>query len=146
MTDNKELIKDLRSDIPETHPSEAADALESADKRIAELEAALKMAREALMVGQVYCEQAMSGYGFYRPSNPHRFCPDFESCTPEEIANHSAACEAYDKGSYVDNHKDGWISESLHVTEAPWGVGTYTDSDPIIDDALTRINEVIGCE
>jgi len=41
-------------------------------------------------------EHEEPGYGFYQPPNPHDFYPDGESCTPEEIAAHREACEAWD--------------------------------------------------
>lgn len=75
-------------------------------------------------------EAVISGYGYYRPANPHDFHPDHESCTAEEIANHKAACEAYDAGNYRDDYGDGWIAPNVHVTKAPWGIGSYTDDIP----------------
>ena len=49
MTNNSELIERLRNEPAMTGlQDEAADALEAADKRVSELEAALKMARDAL--------------------------------------------------------------------------------------------------
>lgn len=38
-----------------------------------------------------------TGYGFFRPENPHDFFPDAESCTTAEIENHRAAREEWDK-------------------------------------------------
>jgi len=98
----------------------------------------VKALRKALERGRDYAEQVFSGYGFYRPENPHSFYPDHECCTPEEIANHKAACEAFDNGTYVRDHSDGWLSEGLRVTMAPWGIGSYSESDPIIDAALAQ--------
>jgi len=39
-----------------------------------------------------------SHYGYCVVENPHDFTPDIETNTPEEIANHRAACEAWDRG------------------------------------------------
>ena len=75
-------------------------------------------------------EAVISGYGYYRPANPHDFHPDHECCTAEEIENHKAACEAYDAGNYRDDYGDGWIAPNVHVTKAPWGIGSYTDDIP----------------
>ena len=48
------------------------------------------------------------GYGFYRPENPHDYFPDHESCRPEEIAAHKAACDAWDaKNLNTQEPKDG---------------------------------------
>lgn len=104
---------------------------------------AMKQALEALKIGQDAFSQAFSGYGYYRPDNPHNFFPDPECCTPKEIAYHSAACEAYDKGTYVPDHSDGWITPELHVTKAPWGIGTYTDECKEITDAITALRAAI---
>jgi hypothetical protein len=93
--------------------------------RIAELTEALKMALPFLE-----SEAVIQGYGFYRPANPNNFWPDPESCSEEEIANHKAACEAFDAGNYRDDYGDGWITPSMHITRAPWGIGSYTDEIP----------------
>ena len=98
---------------------------------------------EALQLGQDAFNQAFGGYGYYRPENPHNFFPDPECCTKEEIANHSAACEAYDKGTYVPDHSDGWITPKLHVTNAPWGIGTYTDECEEISNAITALRAAL---
>ena len=101
--------------------------------RIAELEQLAKEMAEALEIAGEMASQAMSGYGYYTPDNPHNFWPDIECCTPEEIANHSAACEAYDKGERISNK--------------PWGIGTYTDELPdVVVKALSRYREVCGGE
>ena len=99
--------------------------------RIESLEQLAKEMAEALEIAGEMASQAMSGYGYYKPDNPHNFWPDIECCTPEEIANHSAACEAYDKGERIGNK--------------PWGIGTYTDEIPDVVKALSRYREVCGC-
>ncbi len=76
----------------------------------------------------------VGGYGFYRPANPHDFFPDHESCSPEEIANHKAACEAWDRGEYKRDDWDGWLYDdagkpTMHVLRAPWGIGSYSETD-----------------
>jgi hypothetical protein len=93
--------------------------------RIAELTEALKLALPYLE-----SEAVIQGYGFYRPANPNNFWPDPESCSEKEIANHKAACEAFDAGNYRDDYVDGWITPSMHITRAPWGIGSYTDEIP----------------
>lgn len=75
------------------------------------------------------------GYGFYRPPNPHDFCPDMDN-TAEEHAAHKAACEAYDRGEYVDQHPSGWITPDIHVTTAPWGMGSYRTESPEVKECI----------
>ena len=99
-------------------------------ERIESLEQLAKEMAEALEIAGEMASQAMSGYGYYKPDNPHNFWPDIDCCTPEEIANHSAACEAYDKGERISNK--------------PWGIGTYTDEIPNVVKALSRYREVCG--
>lgn len=78
-------------------------------------------------------EAVIQGYGYYRPKNPHDFHPDHESCTEQEIANHKAACDAFDAGNYRDDYGDGWVTPMMHVTKAPWGIGSYTETIPEIE-------------
>ncbi|MDD5326059.1 MAG: hypothetical protein PHR71_12270, partial [Polaromonas sp.] len=61
------------------------------------------------------------------------FHPDHEMCNEAEIANHKAACAAYDAGNYSDDYGDGWLSPNLHVTKAPWGIGTYNEPIPELE-------------
>lgn len=42
--------------------------------------------------------QEDSIYGHYCGGDPRRFSPDVEECSPEEIAAHRAACEAWERG------------------------------------------------
>jgi hypothetical protein len=87
----------------------------------------------------------ISGYGFYRPENPHNFHPDPESCTEEEIANHKAACEAWDRGDYKaplgsESHYDEKGDLTLHILRAPWGIGSYSDMCTEAADLLAAID------
>lgn len=109
-----------------------------AAKAIAKKDAALKACVEALERVEPH-----SGYGFFRPENPHDFFPDPESCTADEIANHKAACDAYDAGTYTPDNSDGWITPDLHITKAPWGIGSYTARDPAIVAAITQAKEAL---
>lgn len=87
----------------------------------------------------------IDGYGFYRPENPHNFSPDPESCSDEEMANHRAACEAWDRGDYkaplgsetIRNENGEFMA---HITRAPWGIGSYTDMIPEAADLLAAID------
>ena len=92
---------------------------------------------------------SISGYGFYRPENPHNFFPDHESCSEEEIANHKAACEAWDRGDYkAPLGSESFYDESgklaLHITRAPWGIGSYNDMAEEAADLLAAIDCVLN--
>ena len=87
----------------------------------------------------------ISGYGFYRPENPHNFHPDPESCSEEEIANHRAACEAWDRGDYkAEPGSESFHNEmgelTLHILRAPWGIGRYNDIATEAADLLAAID------
>lgn len=115
-----------------------ADRVAEFQEAIAQKDAALKACVEALERVEPHF-----GYGFYRPENPHDFHPDPESCSPEEIANHKAACDAYDAGTYTPDNSDGWVTPNLHITKAPWGIGSYEVRDPLIDAAITQAQEAM---
>lgn len=93
------------------------------------------------------------GYGFFRPDNPHDFTPDSDS-TPEQLEAHRLACEAYDKGEYTDKHPSGWITPDIHITTAPWGMGSYVYDRPefvtalealeVIESELTQLRRIAG--
>jgi len=89
-------------------------------------------------------ESVISGYGFYRPSNPNDFHPDHESCSEDEIAAHKAACEAYDAGTYNDNYGGGWVGPGLHILKAPWGIGSYTDTIPELEAQCEKARAAIA--
>lgn len=73
------------------------------------------------------------GYGYYRPEDPRDFTPDQECCTPQEIATHKAAREAWDKASgkpadWEAPQGSAWLrygDSVIHVLRAPWGIGSY---------------------
>lgn len=89
-------------------------------------------------------EGVIQGYGFYRPANPNNFFPDPESCSEEEIANHKAACEAFDRGEYTPEKGDGWITPNLHILKAPWGIGSYCEPIPEIKALCDSARELIA--
>jgi hypothetical protein len=140
--------------------SDMLDALDAAERERDELGAklvdAINLAAErtrerdelrALLAearGYVQQEAEHGGYGFARPDNPHDFFPDQESCSPEEIANHKAACEAWGRGEYTPEAASGWISEDVHVTRAPWGIGSYTFRDPQATSLIARIDAALA--
>ena len=67
-------------------------------------------------------------YGFPCVSNPHDFSPDYESCSPEEIAAHKLARETYGTSAYQPNKgctteydESGQIVR--HILRTSWGIG-----------------------
>lgn len=101
----------------------------------------LKLARKLLD------ERSMEhGYGFFRPENPHDFCPDCDN-TDEEHAAHAAACKTWDEGKAVDRGlESGWISPTIHITAAPWGPGSYAYRDPDVDQCIAEIDALLAKE
>jgi hypothetical protein len=100
-----------------------------------------------LRASRKWVEEAgtINGYGFYRPENPHNFSPDAESCSDEEMANHKAACEAWDRGDYkAPQGSESFYDEkgelTMHILRAPWGVGSYTDMVDEVADLLAAID------
>ena len=91
----------------------ALDQINEQRKQIEALTAQVGVLREALQITHELYVQSSCGYGFARPDNPHNYFPDFECCSPEEIAAHSKACEDYDAGRKISGDS--------------WGVGTYCD-------------------
>lgn len=104
--------------------------------------------RQLLVAAKPFIEQGgtIMGYGYYRPSNPNDFHPDVESCTEEEIANHRAACAAYDAGAEMPQQGDGWLRNEpgecvMHITMAPWGIGSYSEVIPEAAELLAAIEK-----
>jgi hypothetical protein len=99
--------------------------------------------RKATQFVEAHSEEG--GYGFARPSNPHDFSPDQECCTPEEISNHKAACEAFDRGDYQHDEWDGWNEDhTIHVLKAPWGIGIYTMRDKWAGETLDKARAALA--
>ena len=87
-------------------------------------------------------------YGFPCVTNPHDFTPDEESCSPEEIAAHKAACQNWgkptfrpNKGCFSVHSDDGQIV--THVTRTSWGIGVNTLTK--CDHCGEIANETIHC-
>lgn len=65
------------------------------------------------------------GYGFFIGGDPRKFHPDEDSCTPEEIASHKAACEKWEAGETTALpgscvHFPGGV-----ITLSDFGLGSY---------------------
>jgi hypothetical protein len=105
-------------------------------ERIDVLARAFNLARQQI---EIHAEEG--GYGFARPANPHHFSPDLDCCTDEEIANHKAACDAFDAGTYKHEASSGWSEDgTVHMTLAPWGIGSYVLRDAEADEAIRALN------
>lgn len=74
-------------------------------------------------------------YGYPVVEDPHDFDPDREVCTAEEIANHKAACEAWDRGERdVAPHACG------NFAPRGWGMGAQTLRDPASASAVALLD------
>lgn len=103
-------------------------------------------------------------YGYYPGGDPRDFVPDEECCTPEELARHREACEAWARGEtpdpggpHVPLDQPTSVEPSAAVvgpggrgwkTVAHYGLGTYTIQDDTAVDAwqaaLAVLEEVVG--
>lgn len=67
-------------------------------------------------------------YGFPCVSDPHDFCPDYESCSPAEIEAWQQAKASYgtpafqpNRGCTIEHDADGKLVK--HVLRTSWGIG-----------------------
>lgn len=71
-------------------------------------------------------------YGFPCVENPHDFEPDFECCTPEEIAFWEDAKRRWDagerdvRGNRPESTYDEQGNLTMHVLRTSWGIGINT--------------------
>lgn len=63
------------------------------------------------------------GYGFFPGGDPRDFTPDGDA-TEEELANHKAACTAWDGGEHL-SRPDCAHGEGFVITTCQFGLGTY---------------------
>lgn len=68
-------------------------------------------------------------YGFPCVDDPNDFLPDYESCSPAEIAAHKLACATFGTPEYQPNK--GCVTEVdasgqlvRHILRTSWGIGT----------------------
>lgn len=77
-----------------------------------------------------------TSYGAFHGGDPRQFHPDGECCTPEEAANHKAACELWHEAEArgetpePESCPSGWIYDEdgkaiAHVLRCPYGIGIY---------------------
>lgn len=112
---------------------------------------ALLRVAEAMKLARKYIEEAATpqgGYGFFCGGDPRDFVPDEESCSPEELAAHKKACEEADAEEKARKLScpSGWVAPGIHVTRAPFGIGSYTYRDEqaaallaLVDQALSAL-------
>jgi hypothetical protein len=82
-----------------------------------------------------YEYQMQPSYGFFNGGDPREFHPDYESSSPEEIANHRRACEEAERlesmrglpcpSGYEQVEHEGKACVA-HVLRAPFGMGITT--------------------
>lgn len=98
-------------------------------------------------------------YGYYSGGDPRLFSPAEDECTPEEMAAHKAACEAWERGERPDIRKacepnrepveytDKRTGEKVTIPAgtglalyAPFGIGiqTYRDEEAMTVRDLVR--------
>jgi hypothetical protein len=65
------------------------------------------------------------GYGFFCGGDPRRFRPDEDSCTPDEIASHKAACERWEAGDTTALPGSCIRGEGFILTLSGFGIGSY---------------------
>lgn len=86
-----------------------------------------KNSGERWLVLKVHIE---SIYGFYHGQDPRAFCPDYESCTPEELEHHKQACDALNRGEALQPDSSGCHHVEIGgstaiVCSTTMGVGSY---------------------
>lgn len=69
------------------------------------------------------------GYGFFPGGDPRRFSPDGDA-TEKEIANHKAACAAWDRGEQ-SSHPDCFHGDGYVLTSCQFGLGSYEWDDEL---------------
>lgn len=78
-------------------------------------------------------------YGFPCVENPHDFTPDYESCTPEEIAFWEDAKKRWDAGERDVRGARSFTTETMHVCRTSWGIGVnMVDLDEEFGDGLSE--------
>ena len=104
---------------------------------------------KALTALREIAKDRAGGYGYYAGGDPRDFCPDQECVTEQELANHKKACdewtaaEAAAKPSPDAPCPSGWITPTIHITRAPFGIGSYSypsESAQLAIDVLKEID------
>jgi hypothetical protein len=107
---------------------------------------ALVAARDYLRV----CANPDVTYGYFHGGDPRDFCPDPEVCTPEELAAHKAACEAWERGERpeLDVHRHEVVEykgkPALASYAGAFGMGTYQYRDEDAEDVLEQIEAALA--
>lgn len=85
-------------------------------------------------------------YGYFCGGDPRTFHPDYESCTPTEIANHKAACELAEK---LESERslpcpsgwEQWGDAVVHILRAPFGIGVTVNPPTYYEVEETHENQ-----
>ena len=69
-------------------------------------------------------------YGFFHGGDPRKFHPDGESNSPQELADHTAACKLWDEAEArgetptPESCPSGWNADrTIHVLRSKYGLG-----------------------
>lgn len=107
----------------------------------------------ALIAAREYMLEAANPhvtYGYFHGGDPRDFHPDPECCTPEEIAAHKAACEAWDRGERPksEQHRHEATEHEGRVVVVSYagafGLGTYSIRDEAAEDVLDQIQAALA--
>lgn len=111
------------------------------------VEGALIAARDYLR----RCAQSEPTYGYYPGGDPRDFSPDPECCTPEELAAHKEACEAWERGERpqheAHHHTAHSVGENkvMVVSHAgAFGIGVYSMRDEEAEDVLEQVDAALA--
>lgn len=90
-------------------------------------------------VDEVRARSCEPHYGYPVVENPHDFDPDPECCTPQEIAIHKVACEAWDRGE-----RDVRPAMCGSLASNGWGIGAQTIHDPALSAAADLLDHLLS--
>lgn len=117
---------------------------------LAERDRLREVVQEALPFIEHAAREDVNYGGYPVVEDPRDFSPDPECCTPEEIAAHKAACEAWERGerpTREPTHETIADGETLiRLTRAPWGIGVSTLRDPQAVALLAQVRAALSGE
>ncbi len=89
-------------------------------------------------------------YGYFNGGDPRDFSPDEECCTPEELAAHKAACEAWNRGerpvSEAHHHKvvEYQGKPAIASYAGAFGMGVSSCRDEDAEDVIDQIEAALA--
>lgn len=101
----------------------------------------LKQARQYVATA---AETIEYGYGLFIGGDPRDFIPSEDECTEQELENHRKACLEAEKNEKAQNLDcpSGWF-DGVHITKAPFGIGTYKIKNPHANQLLSEIDRIL---